>query len=227
MKPVNMKHAANLPIAFAIAIAASTSVNAVETKTQDVDMAGYKMILNAADSTGVVPSLRGSGNGRADIGWGGAGGGNLEAYSKSHASRPGEFKFIYGGGASTGKIVFTHYNGSGWSNTAAIDPSGNMFVGGTLNATEVVVQSTLDWPDYVFESDYGLMPLSQIDAYIKENGHLPETPTAADVASGGVGLGEMSATLLKKVEELTLHVIDLEKRNQELSARIDELRPVE
>jgi len=73
--------------------------------------------------------------------------------------------------------------------------------------------------DYVFEPDYRLAPLSEIDAYVRENKHLPEVPSASEMESNGVDLAKMNMLLLKKVEELTLHAIEQEKRIQALERK--------
>ena len=86
---------------------------------------------------------------------------------------------------------------------------------GLLMAKEVKVTLT-EWPDYVFGVDYHLMPLDETESYIKENGHLPGVPTAAVVEEEGLSLGEINKVLLQKVEELTMHVIELQKQIIEL-----------
>jgi hypothetical protein len=68
------------------------------------------------------------------------------------------------------------------------------------------------WPDYVFQGDYKLPSLSELEHFIKTNRHLPDVPTAEEVKESGLSVGEMNAILLKKVEEFTLHVIDQNKR---------------
>ncbi len=90
-------------------------------------------------------------------------------------------------------------------------------VNGKIWAQEVQVALTNPGPDYVFEPSYNLMPLSQIEAYIKEHKHLPEVPSAKEMETNGVQLSEMNMLLLKKLEELTLHVIELEKKLNSLS----------
>ncbi len=65
--------------------------------------------------------------------------------------------------------------------------------------------------DYVFEPDYKLAPLAEIEAYTKEHKHLPEVPSAKDMTENGVDMAAMNMVLLKKVEELTLHAIALQK----------------
>ena len=86
---------------------------------------------------------------------------------------------------------------------------------GQLQAKEVKVTLS-DWPDYVFGEDYKLMSLGETEQYIKENGHLPGVPSAQTVEEEGLSLGEMNARLMQKVEELTLHVIELQKQIDEL-----------
>lgn len=68
------------------------------------------------------------------------------------------------------------------------------------------------WADYVFDDDYLLMSLSELEEYIKEHKHLPGVPSAATVAEEGIDLAEMNKILLEKIEELTLRVIELEKK---------------
>ncbi len=73
-----------------------------------------------------------------------------------------------------------------------------------------------EWADYVFDEDYDLMPLSEVESFIKENKHLPDVPSAKEVKKEGMDVAEMNALLLKKVEELTLHIIELEKKVNQL-----------
>ena len=87
----------------------------------------------------------------------------------------------------------------------------------------VDIASVKNWADYVFEDDYKLMSLKELDQYIKANGHLPNIPTSEEVVKDGVDLGEMNSKLLEKVEELTLHTIDLNKKNESQQKVIDDL----
>ncbi|WP_136444115.1 hypothetical protein [Pacificoceanicola onchidii] len=68
--------------------------------------------------------------------------------------------------------------------------------------------TTLNVPDYVFEPDYDLRPLSEVSAFIAENQHLPEVPSAADVARDGLDITQMQMAQLKKIEELTLYILE-------------------
>ena len=89
-------------------------------------------------------------------------------------------------------------------------PSEKLSVNGNIRAKEIKVE-TANWPDYVFAKDYQLQPLTEVEAFINKNQHLPGLPNKEAVAAEGVNLGEMNRKLLEKVEELTLHIIRLEK----------------
>jgi len=75
-------------------------------------------------------------------------------------------------------------------------------VNGAIITEEVTVKVSEDWPDYVFNSDYALLPLQQLESYIESNRHLPGIPTAENIQDEGLRLGEMERLLLKKMEEL-------------------------
>ncbi len=93
-------------------------------------------------------------------------------------------------------------------------------VNGSMVATELKVKLQANWPDYVFEKDYPLVPLPELEKSIQQKGHLPGIPNAGEVkANDGVEVGDMQVRLLKKVEELTLYIIQLEKRIHELEAK--------
>ena len=77
--------------------------------------------------------------------------------------------------------------------------------------------STANWSDFVLDRDYDLMTLKEVESYIKENGHLPDVPSAEEVKANGIEVGEMNAILLQKIEELTLYIIELEKKIEELN----------
>ncbi|PKF74826.1 hypothetical protein [Chryseobacterium sp. PMSZPI] len=85
---------------------------------------------------------------------------------------------------------------------------------------KVDIAANNGWADYVFEKDYQLMPLNDLAQFINKNGHLPEVPTTEEAIKNGIELKEMNILLLKKVEELTLHLIDqntqLKKQNEEI-----------
>ena len=78
--------------------------------------------------------------------------------------------------------------------------------------------------DYVFEDGYNLRSLSEVESYVKENKHLPGVPSAAEISENGMSVSQMSNLLLEKVEELTLHMIELEKENKALKAEMEMLK---
>lgn len=80
------------------------------------------------------------------------------------------------------------------------------------------------WPDYVFTPDYKLRPLNEVEQYINNNGHLPEVPSEAMVEENGINLAEMHATLLKKVEELTLYAIQQQKEIEGLKKQVQQTK---
>ncbi len=89
-------------------------------------------------------------------------------------------------------------------------PSEKLSVKGKIRAQEIKVENA-NWPDFVFAKDYSLPTLQETEAHIKANGHLPGIPSAEKVKANGVDLGDMNAKLLQKIEELTLHLIEIKK----------------
>lgn len=95
----------------------------------------------------------------------------------------------------------------------------NLTVNGKMRAHAVKVYT--DWADFVFEDTYILPSLEEVEKHIKENGHLKDIPSAADVEDNGIELGEMNKLLLQKIEELTLYIIELNKEIELLKSKID------
>ena len=92
-------------------------------------------------------------------------------------------------------------------------------VGGKMIAEEVKVRLRANWPDYVFDEDYNKPTLEELEASIEENGHLPNIPSAEEVKAEGYLLGEMDVKLLEKIEELTLYIIELNKKIEKLESK--------
>lgn len=92
----------------------------------------------------------------------------------------------------------------------------HLSVNGDIRAKEVIVES--GWSDFVFARDYYLAPLWEVEQFININGHLKDIPSEADVRQNGVGLAEINTLLLQKIEELTLYMIDINKRIEKLEA---------
>jgi len=83
-------------------------------------------------------------------------------------------------------------------------------VNGSIRAKEIVVE--IGWADFVFEENYKLKPLAEVEQYIKQNGHLPAIPTALEIEKNGGSVGELLKLQMQKIEELTLYIIEQEKR---------------
>jgi carbohydrate binding protein with CBM6 domain/Big-like domain-containing protein len=96
-------------------------------------------------------------------------------------------------------------------------------VNGAAIFTMVKVKLNTAWPDYVFGDDYSLPSLAEVEKYIKENKHLPDMPSADEMKKQGIDLGDNQAALLKKVEELTLYIIDQNKQTEEQDQKIEDL----
>jgi hypothetical protein len=132
--------------------------------------------------------------------------------------------YVYGGNATSANTISF--------NTASIErmrisSNGNVGIGttnsqgymlavnGTAIATSMTVKAYANWPDYVFKKDYQLPSLTDVKTYIDQNHHLPEIPTEAQIAKDGLNLGDMDKLLVKKVEELTLYLIEKDKKEKE------------
>jgi len=103
-----------------------------------------------------------------------------------------------------GDVLWVNYDG---------DFEGGVKMGGRgLAVKEVCVNQSIAWCDYVFEPDYRLMPLNQLQLFIQKNKHLPEIPTSAEVEKDGISLSKMVTLQMKKIEEMTLYILELETR---------------
>lgn len=100
-------------------------------------------------------------------------------------------------------------------------------VNGKIYATGVKiimpVNNAWPWPDYVFKQDYKLRTLAEVEHFIAANNHLPDVPSELEVKTDGIELATMDAVLLRKVEELTLYMIQLQKDNLEMKAKLEAL----
>lgn len=107
------------------------------------------------------------------------------------------------------------------------DPAYDVFrVDGFTNATyarEIIVNLNTSWPDYVFEPTYDLKPIAEVETYLKINKHLPEMPSQNEVETEGINVAKMDALLLKKIEELTLYIIETNKKMELISIKNKEL----
>lgn len=117
-------------------------------------------------------------------------------------------------------IVRMHISGNGYIGIGTENPTVKLDVRGTISAEEVKVQ-VLSGADFVFNQDYDLKPLSEVEAFVKENKHLPEIPSEKQMQEDGLSMNEFQIKLLQKIEELTLYTINQEKRLNEQQSIIE------
>lgn len=150
-------------------------------------------------------------------------------------AKPYSGNLLAGSGTERHKVRNGRFN---IANQFIINNNGNVGIGtvglttaklavnGDIRAKEIKVETTNFWPDYVFEDDYHLLSLDSLELYIKERGHLPEIPSASTISNDGVPVGDMINKLLKKVEELSLHLIQKEKEIKQLNEVIGQFSEV-
>ena len=92
---------------------------------------------------------------------------------------------------------------------------------GFVYAREINVMPTnITFPDYVFEKNYKLMPLNEVELFVNKNKHLPNIPTAKEVEANGINISELQVKQMEKIEELYLYIIELKKENEDLKQRM-------
>ncbi len=116
-------------------------------------------------------------------------------------------------------MVTTQLSDDAWTAVEIKDSQGQDIFkvknNGNLTCTAVKVRMS-PFPDYVFEKDYKLMTLVELEEYIQRNKHLPNMPSSSEVDKNGGDLGEINRVLVEKTEEQALYLIQLEKRITEL-----------
>ncbi len=115
------------------------------------------------------------------------------------------------------------WNALGNVGIGTTNPTEKLSVNGKIRAKEIKVE-TANWPDYVFEDDYPMLSLAEIEKYIKTNKHLPEMPSSTEAEANGIALGELNKLLLKKIEELTLHLIEKDKQLLSQKEQLEKVR---
>lgn len=135
----------------------------------------------------------------------------IEPYVNSYGKNSSGTLFMEGAGLNylNGDLGLGTRNTSGFK----------LAVNGKIRAQEVKVEAT-NWPDYVFGEGYQIDSLEKLESYIKVNRHLPDIPSADEVSRNGVELGQLNKLLLKKIEEITLYLIEIKKENKTLADRL-------
>jgi len=139
---------------------------------------------------------------------------NEYSWIQSHGSRPLRINPI---GNDVYFALSSNRIGIGTTSTPE-----KLSVNGRVLANEIIVRT--GWADFVFEEDYDLPTLEEVEAHIRARGHLPGIPTAEEVEETGVHVGENQKRLLQKIEEMTLYVIDIKKRLDRVEAENRALR---
>ncbi len=129
----------------------------------------------------------------------------------------GAYPLVFGT-SNTARMTITSGGNVG---VGTYSPDEKLTVKGKIHTEEVRVDLSVPGPDYVFEKDYDLQSLEEIKQYIEANKHLSEVPSAKEMEEKGINVGEMNMILLKKIEELTLHLIELKEQNDELSKKYE------
>ncbi|MEK6152002.1 hypothetical protein WIW50_02015 [Flavobacteriaceae bacterium 3-367] len=164
--------------------------------------------------------------------------GNIKATGHIVVNKGGSYRialngdahgYIYGRNDAVENKFLIHSNGNSWFNGGNVGigttaPDSKLTVKGKIHAEEVKVDLSVPGPDYVFKEDYDLRTLEETQQYIKEYGHLPNIPSAAEMEENGVELGMMNMKLLEKIEELTLYVIALKRENENQQQQIELLK---
>lgn len=140
---------------------------------------------------------------------------NIASFNTVANSKRSYFLKLNDVGSSEGAFIV---RGDGYVGIGTFNPGVKLDVVGTIRAHEVKVCLNQGC-DYVFEPNYKLMPIKELGNFVNENRHLPEVAPAAEMENEGINLSEMNAMLLKKVEELTLYIVELNDRIEKLETK--------
>ncbi len=191
--------------------ATGLSLSGVAVTSSQWTTSGSNIYYNVAGSVGVGTTTP-SASYKLDVN------GALNATSLSVGGAP----YVATQWTTSGSNIY--YNVAGNVGIGSANPSSKLTVNGTVYAKEVKVDLSVPGPDYVFDKNYKLLSLEEIKAYVDANKHLPEVPSAAEMEKNGINLSEMNMLLLKKVEELTLHLIDSEERLKKMETCLSKMQ---
>jgi hypothetical protein len=215
------------------------------TPVQKIDLGGGAITLNGSDNTGAMPpglSSQTWDNGRIDFGYGGSGGGNLEAYSKAPTNysspaddRRGQFKFVYGGGPTMGSVIYTHYDGTTWADRMWVTYDGQLYMAGGAytdghswissssrankeNVRELGVDEAMDTLKELSPVKFNY----KADSKETHVGFIAEDVPALVATSDRKGMSSMDvvAVLTKVVQEQQEWLKELKTRNEILEQRL-------
>lgn len=192
--------------------------------------------INALSTYGGLTISAGSG--------GSGGGGAYMQYAAGNNSDKGAIQIACNNGG-TGTTFWSYDAGGHWSGLMRLQPSadgqviiGKNIIGGGAYASvpagydlivekgilterlKVATRGSMDWADFVFDDNYKLNTLEEVETFVNENNHLPGIPSACEVQEHGIDVAQMDAKLLQKIEELTLYAIQQQKQMDEQKSLI-------
>lgn len=177
----------------------------------------YGQAGNADINYGVYGGLTGTNKGAAVFG-------STDAFSDGSSLINGRWAGYFVGDAQVTDRLGINCTNLNPSIIPATGTTYRLIVNGGILGTELFINNTA-WCDYVFENDYQLTSLEEVDAHIQEKGHLHNTPSAQSIeTAGGIEIGEMTRNQQEKIEEIYLHLIDLNKEIKKLKAENLELK---
>ena len=124
--------------------------------------------------------------------------------------------------AANGQVFIGTQRSSSNPISAILNVSGNLLVGNAGGTAGIYINQT-NWADFVFDKNYTLMPLNEVENFYKENHHLPNVPTTKDIQTNGNNIGQTEVVLLQKLEELTLYIVDQNKEMEKMKLEIKKL----
>ena len=128
-------------------------------------------------------------------------------------------------GIATNPLFSVSKDGNVNIGAASVPSTYKLAVGGSIIAEKVKVKlQSAGWPDYVFNEEYPLLTLKEVEEFIRKNKHLPGVLSATEIQEQGLDLGEGQAVLLKKIEEMMLYIIELNKKVEELQAENERIK---
>lgn len=158
---------------------------------------------------------------------------DLESWGYSKSSIKGDFGIFWNDGAVKNRTAGLAISPHADVKALRIDSKGNVGIGtnllnnsynsiddyfslavkGSIRAEEIIVET--NWADFVFEDDYQLKTLNEVEKFILKNNHLPDVPSADFIVKNGVKVGDMQKIQMQKIEELTLYTIKQQKELKE------------
>lgn len=165
-------------------------------------MGGFFGIVGKSGNNSDPYTWAGLGGGKSTVTGNGEYGGYLTLWTTSNGEN---------GQAASGMYERIRITSAGNVGIGSQNPDQKLTVKGKIHAEEVIVDLNVPVADYVFKPSYNLMPLPEVEQYVKTNSHLPEIPSATEITKNGLSMGEMQNKLLQKVEEQTLYIIGLNK----------------